>query len=554
MNSYWQKVECAVESRACKAGRHSDVQRGDPAERYRALAIFKRERWKTWEEARVLRCQMKGGCEVDTENAKRSSGGLAPNVPLATSSSGTNVSSHGNGSNASQSRKRSATTQGSSHTTDQRASEAFKRAKTSTTVQSVQRGVEGSSSGKPFVYRDQSIASLLRQLKDSGNPVYCHKCMDNASQPVPCTRCTNYLCTQCCVQLELVLDRDDLYFMCHQCETAREGVYSRYYGVFYLKTKLPFFKQKGKQGLTLTCKGYGPRGVRWLHPKVAVIDARLACIDGEGHPPSMVTQYLGAMMHEIKENVQSPEDFLGAHQVKIEKLTKEIKEFAPEVILFFVETHSNDENGDLSYAPFAATDIQNFFDQVLGENLLRSISSRTTHLFLLCCGGITNQDSMRALKKVAHDYEINNVFIPTAPKYFPALSTPSVLHFAQQVIIHGHPAEFQTMLPSPHFHIGQQTGIIHLARDVASEYLWSEDHVRPNGVQLPLQCKDCGAVHAWDSGKRKDETIVFKCTAIWDRELGIVCRGKFISESTCDPIQNLHTQPLGTWISKPFMF
>ncbi|KAH8085968.1 hypothetical protein BXZ70DRAFT_910332 [Cristinia sonorae] len=519
MNSYWQKVECAVESRACKAGRHSDVQRGDTAERYRALAIFKRERWKTWEEARVLRCQMKGGCEVDAENAKRSSGGLAPNVPLATSSSGTDVASHGTGSNASQSRKRSATTQGSSQTTDQRPSEAVKRAKTSTTVQSVQRGVEGSSSGK-------SIASLLRQLKDHGNPVYCHKCMDNASQPVPWTTSTS-------------------------CATNAKPPGK---GVFYLKTKLPFFKQKGKQGLTLTCKGYGPRGVRWLHPKVAVIDARLACIDGEGHPPSMVTQYLGAMMHEIKENVQSPEDFLGAHQVKIEKLTKEIKEFAPEVILFFVETHSNDENGDLSYAPFAATDIQNFFDQVLGENLLQSISSRTTHLFLLCCGGITNQDSMRALKRVAHDYKINNVFIPTAPKYFPALSTPSVLHFAQQVIIHGHPAEFQTMLPSPHFHIGQQTGIIHLARDVASEYLWSEDHVRPNGVQLPLQCKDCGAVHAWDSGKKTDDTIMFKCTAIWDRELGIVCRGKFVSERSRDPIQNLQTQPLGTWISKPFMF
>ncbi|KAH8096983.1 hypothetical protein BXZ70DRAFT_1009312 [Cristinia sonorae] len=502
------------------------------------------------------------------QNAKRSSGGLAPNVPLATSSSGTDVASHDNGSNASQSRKRSATTQGSSQNTDRRPSEAVKRAKTTTTVQSVRGANEGISvqaSGKPFVYHDQSIASLLRQLKDSGNPVYCHKCMDNASQPVPCTRCTNYLCTQCCVQLALVLDRDDLFFMCHQCETAREGVYTRYYGVFYIKTKMPFFKQKGKQGLTLTCKGYGPRGVKWLHPKVAVIDARLACLDGEGHPPGMVTQYLRAMMHEMKENVRrfelvidfpndNPEEFLDAHQVKIEKLTKEIKEFAPEVILFFVETHSNDENGDLSYAPFAATDIRNFFEHVLGVNLLQSISSTPTHLFLLCCGGITNQDSMRDLKTVAHNYKINNVFIPTAPKYFPPLSTPSVLYFAQQVIIHGHPAEFQSMLPSPHFHVGQQTGIVHLARDVASTYLWSEDHVRPNGVQLPLQCKDCGAVHAWDSGKKKDEAIIFKCTAIWDRELGIMCRGKFISEPSRDPIQNLHTQPLGTWISKPFIF
>lgn len=146
------------------------------------------------------------------------------------------------------------------------------------------------------------------------------------------------------------------------------------------------------------------------------------------------------------------------------------------------------------------------------------------------------------------------MFIPTAPKYFPALSTPSVLHFAQQVIIHGHPAEFHSMLPSPHFHIGQQTGIVHLARDIASTYLWSEDHVRPNGVQLPVQCKDCGAVHAWDSGKKKDETITFKCTAIWDRELGIVCRGKFVSERSRDPVQNLNTQPLGTWISIPFIF
>ncbi|KAH8068404.1 hypothetical protein BXZ70DRAFT_911742 [Cristinia sonorae] len=287
---------------------HSDVQRGDTAERDLALAIFKRDRGGTWEEARVLRTR---------QNAKRSSGGLAPNVPLATSSSATNVASHGTGSNASQSRKRSAATQESSQTTEQRLSVAVKRAKISTIVQSVQRGVEGSSSGKPFVYHDQSIASLLRQLEDSGNPV-------------------------CCVQLALVLDRDDLFFMCHQCETAREGVYTRYYGVFYLKTKLPFFKQKGKQGLTLTCKGYGPRGVRWLHPKVAVIDARLACIDGEGHPPSMVTQYLGAMMHEIKENVHrfelvidfpndNPDEFLGAHQVKIEKLTKEIKEYVQRI-------------------------------------------------------------------------------------------------------------------------------------------------------------------------------------------------------------------------------
>ncbi|KAH8096957.1 hypothetical protein BXZ70DRAFT_908214 [Cristinia sonorae] len=383
------------------------------------------------------------------QNAKRSSGGLAPNVPLAVSSSGatsvsgTDAASRDTGSNVSQSRKRPATSQGSQNT-DQRPSQPVRRAKTMTTVQSVQLGrVEGSSgqvTGKPFVYSDQSIASLLRQLKDSGHAVYCHKCMDNASQPVPCTRCTNYLCTQCCVQLALVLDRDDLFFMCHQCETAREGVYTRYYG---------------RQGLTLTCKGYGPRGVKWLHPKVAVIDARLACLDGEGHPPGMVTQYLRAMMYEIKENVRrfelvfdfpdnNPEEFLSAHQVKVEKITKEIKEFAPEVILFFVETHSNDENGDLSYAPFAATDIRNFFDQVLGANLLQSISSTPTHLFLLCCGGITNQDSMRDLKSVAHNYKIDNVFLPTAPKYFPALSTPPVLHFAQQVIIHGHPARIIT--------------------------------------------------------------------------------------------------------------
>ncbi|KAH8091749.1 hypothetical protein BXZ70DRAFT_909792 [Cristinia sonorae] len=425
------------------------------------------------------------------QNAKRSSGGLAPNVPLATSSSGPMLLA----TTMVRTRLKAATN------TDRRPSEAVKRAKTTTTVQSVRGANEGISvqaSGKPFVYHDQSIASLLRQLKDSGNPVYCHKCMDNASQPVPCTRCTNYLCTQCCVQLALVLAGTTSF----SCATSVKllgkvsipGTTLSRKGVFYIKTKMPFFKQKGKQGLTLTCKGYGPRGVKWLHPKVAVIDARLACLDGEGHPPGMVTQYLRAMMHEMKENVRrfelvidfpndNPEEFLDAHQVKIEKLTKEIKDPAdsPEVILFFVETHSNDENGDLSYAPFAATDIRN-------------------------------------------------------------------------VIIHGHPAEFQSMLPSPHFHVGQQTGIVHLARDVASTYLWSEDHVRPNGVQLPLQCKDCGAVHAWDSGKKKDEAIIFKCTAIWDRELGIMCRGKFISEPSRDPIQNLHTQPLGTWISKPFIF
>ncbi|KAH8071516.1 hypothetical protein BXZ70DRAFT_1013317 [Cristinia sonorae] len=246
------------------------------------------------------------------QNAKRSSGGLAPNVPFAASSSGassvsgTDAASRDTGSNVSQSRKRSATTQGSQFT-DQRPSQPVKRAKTMTTVQSVQLGrVEGSSgqvTGKPFVYRDQSIASLLRQLKDSGHPVYCHKCMDNSAQPVPWTTST-----LCVTSVKL------------PGKVCIPGTMA--------SSKLPFFKQKGKQGLTLTCKGYGPRGVKWLHPKVAVIDARLACLDGEGHPPGMVTQYLRAMMHEIKEDVRrfelvfdfpdkNPEEFLGAHQVKV---------------------------------------------------------------------------------------------------------------------------------------------------------------------------------------------------------------------------------------------
>ncbi|KAH8096958.1 hypothetical protein BXZ70DRAFT_908215 [Cristinia sonorae] len=78
------------------------------------------------------------------QNAKRSCGGLAPNLPLATSSSGTDTVGHDAGLNAPQCRKRSAATQGSSQNTDQRPSQPVKRAKVTTAVQSV-RGVEGNS-------------------------------------------------------------------------------------------------------------------------------------------------------------------------------------------------------------------------------------------------------------------------------------------------------------------------------------------------------------------------------------------------------------------------
>lgn len=110
------------------------------------------------------------------------------------------------------------------------------------------------------------------------------------------------------------------------------------------------------------------------------------------------------------------------------------------------------------------------------------------------------------------------MFAFTAPRFFPALITPAVMTFMYNVVPQGRKPGVRQMLNAGPFHIGQQTGIMHLAlqdeKVSETEYFWQEKNTKPFGKQLPAQCGRCGSVYSWGKAHASGDGWSYKCKGV----------------------------------------
>ena len=106
-------------------------------------------------------------------------------------------------------------------------------------------------------------------------------------------------------------------------------------------------------------------------------------------------------------------------------------------------------------------------------------------------------------------YGVQDIIAFTAPRFFPSLATPAILTYMYNVVPQGKEAGVPQMLNAGPFHIGQQTGVVHLAlRDKKvsqTRFFWQEKNTKPFGQQLPAQCGRCGSVYAWEEAHASGE-------------------------------------------------
>ncbi|TCD66601.1 hypothetical protein EIP91_001158 [Steccherinum ochraceum] len=387
------------------------------------------------------------------------------------------------------------------------------------------------------------------EVRDDGSN-YCALCLDRGGRMFKCEgtrptgeRCNTSICGNCSQTLQ-DLPQDvtqDYMFLCFHCERHKQGMAIRYKGFFKRTHKEePYFT--GQQGIELTCASYAPRNTRFHSPRVLIIDAHLASIYPDGLPADLAFRSLRGIAPEAKLNVGytrlavnlgngSPREVTN-HARKTARVANNISKFKPSQVILFVATHSNDLTGDLSFAENAATSMKAFFATVIGTDVLEELRGIPTTIFLLCCGGVTRPVPLTALNEEVGLYGISHLFAFTAPRFFPPLMSSHILQYIHHVFIQGRPPSVEQMIFNGPYHLGQQTGIVHLsAGKTAKEYLWTQDVVRPYGKHLPIQCKACGSVYAWEKGKSITKSaksgLRFCCGGTVNRVDKSKCAAKF---------------------------
>ena len=147
----------------------------------------------------------------------------------------------------------------------------------------------------------------------------------------------------------------------------------------------------------------------------------------------------------------------------------------------------------------------------------------------------------------------------------PALTSLFFYHFIHQVLIERMPLSRRTMAtrleqavfigrhtPLLHFHNEKPEGSPALALPVLTltEYRWTHDTMRPDGLDIGLQCPKCGTLSSREGKRRVISKKEIK-VVVWCRMSG--CDWEETYTILTDAVEELRTGENGVWTARKFL-
>ncbi|KAI0357037.1 hypothetical protein OH77DRAFT_1588880 [Trametes cingulata] len=434
------------------------------------------------------------------QNAKRSTGAIAPSKTLGTHNRAVSPSAHVHSNAVAQSIK------------------ATRKKRGSQTIRICKKG------GQP------SPPSEMPK-KDK----FCYLCQ-NGGHSLACNICPRVLCIDHLRNARTIPKRtlESLTFVCPSCHIHRarqrrksDRLVKLPYTAFYVddETTKPFLPQPVQLHVPYQVAQHARVKTNWLW----IVHLRLSTLRGPGSVASMVHQGLRAyfvddeeaylVYHEIEFDLNTDAD-AEQHRKQIARILRPLADIPDARVMLFVYTHSHDTTGVPFFgAELAAHDVQNWFDVLIPEEVRPWLRKHDTTLCMLCCGAVVaSETAYTQLKSHCEHLRVTRLLAFQAPAFQAALAAHFFVGYTLRFVIEGasfNEVQFGNVLAQSH-NLGRHSRVIVMTprRDTAgisvAEYFWTSPTIRPHGVDIPPQCPECYALSTfkitYDSRNRTTTT------------------------------------------------
>ncbi|KDQ49864.1 hypothetical protein JAAARDRAFT_200449 [Jaapia argillacea MUCL 33604] len=333
-----------------------------------------------------------------------------------------------------------------------------------------------------------------------------------STSPLPPPKVQETYCALCSNGGQLFdYELEKLSFLCPACHqrdsTKRPGPYVG----LYCDDDQPFLKE----GLKVSAKKVTTLGSRVSNEPLAVIILALHGLSIRGSPYDVaLTQlrnYYGAndtlVAHEIVFDLVGGNAVVSAHIKKMRAVVKNLKKQSIRKAIVLILTHANDENGLPFFETNGHCSFKEFFDFVIGDDLISLAKSWDTTWFLLTCGPMMTAGTSRTdLISEAQQRGIERIIGVGIAGFFPCMLNSFMIAFIDHIIIGGE--AFDKAIHK--LIVGSTATLSHIPIYVISarsddkplsaiRYYWFHPKLNPHGQPMPIQCDHCGHIRDWKS-------------------------------------------------------
>ncbi|KAI0371631.1 hypothetical protein BV20DRAFT_978667 [Pilatotrama ljubarskyi] len=340
---------------------------------------------------------------------------------------------------------------------------------------------------------------------------FCYLCQ-NGGHSVACARCPRVVCINHLAYQAAAIPKKTLAtlaFICPSCHILQSRASRKSdplvklpYTAFYDENNPTHQPQPVRLQVPYQVAQHARLNTNWLW----IVHLRLSSLREPGSVAKLVYEGLRGyfvddeerylVYHDIEFNLNTDAD-AEEHRNIIMRALGPLADIPDARIMIYVYTHSHDTTG----VPFfgvnlAASDIHNWFDVLIPQEVRTWLQKHDTTLFMLCCGAIiTSKTSYAELRAQCEKYYF---FLTISGLSFNDVQFGNVLAQSQDLGRHS-----RVIVMSPRENATGTT---------VAEYFWMSPTIRPHGVNIPPQCPDCYALSCFKiSCDSRNRTTTTRC-------------------------------------------
>ncbi|KAK7691278.1 hypothetical protein QCA50_004671 [Cerrena zonata] len=369
--------------------------------------------------------------------------------------------------------------------------------------------------------RIPSSTSSLETSEIEGSD-YCALCSEGGNL-IQCQECFRAICDDCIPEFQEINPEvmESLRFQCWNCQKRELHKIMPYIGL-YTQDNKPFLDKP----IEFACQEYTGRANSWIKRSLYIIELQLISIPQAGQPAELLYSQLVPIYENCPEKLKYHRFIFDlntkraerSHSEAMKNLALEIESNMPQHILLFITTHSDKNSGNLFHCEANSLSVTEFSMLVITPGLLTILQKITTTIFFCACGALTRyQQPLSELQNITRQYHISKLFAFTALKLY----TINLIPFVNAYVIGTVIGERQWdkiqdagSILGPANEIGSYTSLVYINPESIKIYYWQEQHTRPYGKFLPIQCPKCFSVWSWSKTSWKQGYLEARCQGI----------------------------------------